>query len=203
MNYEFAYTIGFHPWEDAERQPAFGERLSALVAREESGIPPWGAALDLGTGSGIWAIWLAARGWQVTAIDLVEKALERARERVRGAGTDVRLVRGDVTDLRAAQVGSGFRLFLDTGTFHGLDDAQRAAMGREIIASAAPGATLLLLTWTPKRRGPLPRGADMEALEAAFPGCEIADEGASGFRAPPPVQLLMRPEEHWYRIRLK
>jgi SAM-dependent methyltransferase len=202
MNYELAYRIGFHPWEDAERQPEFAKHLSSLVAREERGSPPYGAALDLGTGSGIWAIWLARRGWQVTAIDLVEKALARARVRVAEAGAVVRLVRGDVTDLRAAQVGSGFVLFLDTGTFHGLTDPQRAAMGREIAASAAPGATLLLLAWTPKLRGPFPRGADREDLEAAFPGCEIADEGVSGFRAPAPVQLLMRPQEHWYRIRL-
>ena len=119
----------------------------------------------------------------MTAVDLVEKALARARERVRERGADVQLVRGDVTDLRSAQVGSGFRLFLDTGTLHGLDVVQRAAMGREITASAAPGATLLLLAWAPRWRGPLPRGADSGDLEAAFAGCEIADEGPSGFRA--------------------
>ena len=52
-----------------------------------------------------------------------------------------------------------------------------ASGGREITASAA---TLLLLAWTPRWRGPLPRGADSGDLEAAFPGCEIADEGPSG-----------------------
>ena len=44
---------------------------------------------------------------------------------------------GDVTALREAGVGSGFRLVLDTGTFHGLTDAQREAMGREVTAVAA------------------------------------------------------------------
>ena len=52
----------------------------------------------------------------------------------------MRLVHGDVTALREAGVGSGFRLVLDTGTFHGLSDAQRAAMGREVSAIAAPDA---------------------------------------------------------------
>jgi hypothetical protein len=76
-------------------------------------------------------------------------------------------------------------------------------MGRGITAIAAPGAALLVLAWTPRPRGPLPRGADPADLEAAFPGCEITDEGPTGFHAPPPVQLLMRPNEHWYRIGLK
>ena len=44
---------------------------------------------------------------------------------------------GDVTDLRSTNVGNGFRLVLDTGTFHGLDPEQRSAMGREVTAIAA------------------------------------------------------------------
>jgi SAM-dependent methyltransferase len=203
LNYDLAYRVGFHPWEDAQGQPAFAESISALVEREETTGPPYGAALDLGTGSGIWAIWLAQRGWQVTGVDVVEKALERARQRVRDAGVDVRLVRADVTDLRSGEAGSGFRLFLDTGTFHGLNDAGRIAMGRELSAIAAPGATLLLLAWEPRRRGPFPRGASMVDLEAALPGWEVSDEGPSGFRAPPPVELLLRPRERWYRIHKK
>jgi len=34
-------------------------------------------------------------------------------------------------------VGTGFRLVLDTGTFDGLDEAQRAAVGQEVRAVAA------------------------------------------------------------------
>ena len=41
----------------------------------------------------------------------------------------MRLVRGDVTALRAAGVGCGFRLVLDTGTFHGLAATQRRRWG--------------------------------------------------------------------------
>ena len=81
MNYRLAYRIGFHPWEDAEKHAPFVEKLSALLEEEERGLqPPYGAALDLGTGSGIWAMWLAERGWSVTGVDGVEVALRRARE---------------------------------------------------------------------------------------------------------------------------
>ena len=58
---------------------------------------------------------LAERGWQVTSIDIVDKALQRARERVREADVDMRVVHADVTALREADVGSDFRLVLDTG----------------------------------------------------------------------------------------
>jgi SAM-dependent methyltransferase len=202
MNYKIAYAIGFHPWEDAEEQPSFAEKIAELFEREESGRePPYGPALDLGTGSGIWGILLAKRGWQVTGVDLVDKALRRARERVQNAGVEMRLVQGDVTALRAAGVGSEFQLVLDTGTFHGLNSAQREAMGREVSAIVADDATVLMLAWAPKRRGPLPRGASRSEIEAAFPGWEVTDVGETGFQAPKPVELLMKPDERWYRLR--
>ena len=110
MNYQLAYRIGFHPWEDAETEVGFGEKIAELFANEECGREaPYGEALDLGTGSGIWGLELARRGWQVTGVDLVEKALRRARERVQEAGVEMRLVHGDVTALRESGVGSVFR----------------------------------------------------------------------------------------------
>ena len=170
MNYGLAYKIGFHPWEDAEAHSPFVEKISELLDEEESGRePPYGTALDLGTGSGIWAIQLAKRGWQVTGVDLVEKALQRANEQVEGAGVPVQLVRGDVTALSSSGVGSEFRLLLDTGTFHGLKDDQREAIGREVTLVAARDATLLMLAW-PRRRRPLIRGVERGEIEKAFPG---------------------------------
>jgi SAM-dependent methyltransferase len=202
MNYGFAYAVGFHPWEDEEGQLSFVEKLSTIFDDEERGrTAPYGSALDLGCGSGIWGVKLAERGWQVTGIDIVDKALRRAGERIRNAGVDMRLVRGDVTKLSSEDVGSGFRLVLDTGTFHGLDPDQREAMGREVSAIAADDATVVLLVWTPRRRGPLPRGASQSEIETAFPGWKVTDLGASHFHAPKPVELLMSPDEHWYRLR--
>jgi hypothetical protein len=75
-----------------------------------------------------------------------------------------------VTTLRAAAVGSGYPFLLDFGVFHDeLTDGQRAAMGREVTAVAAPGATLLMIAWARRRRGPLPRGANRSDIEAAYP----------------------------------
>ena len=200
MNYRFAYGIGFHPWEEAATDPAFVNKFHELIAREESGrSPPFGTALDLGTGSGIWGIELAKRGWQVTGIDIVEKALERARERAQRAGVNMQLVNGDVTALRNAGIGTGFRLVLDTGTFHDFDVARQQAMGREIDAVAGAGAAVLLLVW-PKRKRPLIRGATRDEIEAAFPGWRITHVEASHFRLPKLMQIVLRPDEHWYRL---
>ena len=77
MNYRLAYALGFHPWEDLAEHPPFAGKLLELVAREEDGHgPPYGPALDLGTGSGVWGVQLAKRGWSVTGVDIVEKALQ-------------------------------------------------------------------------------------------------------------------------------
>lgn len=201
MNYRLAYAIGFHPWEDAVTDQPFVNTFSELLDREEEGQePPYGPALDLGTGSGIWGIELAKRGWQVTGVDVVGKALDRARRRVQAAGVEMRLVHGDVTDLRSTDVGAGFQLILDTGTFHGLTRAERAAMGREVSEVAAPDATLLLLVWPPRRR-PLIRGASRDEVESAFPAWKVTDVEPSHFRLPKPLELVMRPDEHWYRLR--
>ena len=201
MNYRIAYSIGFHPWEDAANDPPFVEKVAELFEREEEGRqPPYGAALDIGTGSGIWGIELAKRGWQVTGIDIVDKALGRGRERAAKAGVDMKLVQGDVTKLEDSGVGAGFRLVLDSGTFHDFDEDQQSAMGRGITAIAAPDATVLLLVW-PKRRRPLIRGASRAEIERAFPEWTITHVEPSHFRLPKPMQWLLRPDEHWYRLR--
>ncbi len=130
----------------------------------------------------------------------MEAAKERARERVQGDGVDVNLRHGDVTAIREADVGSDFRLILDTGTFHGLDSGQREAMGKEVDAVASPDATVLLLVW-PRRRRPLIGGASRADVETAFPGWSFTDVEASHFHPPKVLELLLRPDEHWYRLR--
>jgi hypothetical protein len=201
MNYALAYRIGFHPWEDLAEHPPFAGKLLELVAREEDGRePPYGPALDLGCGSAVWGVQLTKRGWSVTGVDIVEKALRRARERIEEAGVEMRLVHGDVTALRKADVGSGFRLVVDTGTFHGLAEAQRETMGEEISAIAAPDATLLLDCFAPRRRGPLPRGASRADVERAFPTWKVTDVEIAD-TDPDALARLFKFDERFYRLR--
>jgi len=200
MNYRLAYAIGFHPWEDFADHPPFADTLMGLVAAEENGNgAPFGAALDVGTGSGVWAVRLAERGWRVTGVDLVPRALKRARERVADAGVEIELVHGDVTALRASGVGSGYRLILDTGTFHGLEPAARAAMAREVSAVASDDATVILDCFEPRRRGPLPRGASRAEVEAAFEGWTVTDVRVAD-TDPDLIARLGRFNERFYRL---
>ncbi len=49
-------------------------------------VPPGGAALDVATGGGHTALWLARRGWKVTAGDIAPRMLENARRLCAEAG---------------------------------------------------------------------------------------------------------------------
>ncbi len=97
-------------------------------------------------------------------------------------------------------MGSGFRLVVDTGTFHGLTDAQREAMGREVSAIATPDATLLLDCFSPRRRGPLPRGASRADVERAFPEWTVTDAEIAD-ADPDALARLFKFDERFYRLR--
>ena len=199
--YRILYQVGFTPWEEGLAQRPVAEQISAMFDREEGGRqPPYGRALDLGCGSGIHAVELALRGWQVTGVDSVPKALIRAREQARQAGVEVRFLHNDVTALQAADIGSNFRLVLDFGTVHGLTQVQREAVGREVSAVAAADATVLMLAFAPGRRGPLPRGMSRADIEAAYPGWKITDEVAQNAELPWFLRKLSA-DPHWYRLR--
>ena len=201
LAYRILYAVGFTPWEQMAH-PQIAGQIADLVAREEQGRePPYGRALDLGCGSGIWVVALARRGWQVTGVDFVPKAIRRARERAEQAEVEVELLEGDVTELDAAGVGSGFQLLLDFGCFHDeLSDEQRREEGREATVAGAPGATLLMMSWKPGRRGPLPRGASREDIQPAFPEWSLIDDQAMNLPSSAPG-YVKRGEPRFYRLR--
>jgi SAM-dependent methyltransferase len=175
--YKIFYSLGFTPWEEGAGQGPAAAQISTLFEREEQGQePPYGKVLDLGCGSGVWSIKLAERGWHVTGVDIVPKAIRRARERAQAAGVPARFLEGDVTALRKSGVESGFRFVVDFECFNHLSRDQRKAVGREVTEVASDDATMLILAWMPGRRGPLPSGADRAEIQAAFPEWEVVDE---------------------------
>jgi SAM-dependent methyltransferase len=196
--YKAFYGIGFTFWENPRSQGRSGEQIAAMFDREESGRqPPYGPALDLGSGTGRFSIDLARRGWQVTGVDVVPKAVSIARERAREAGVEARFVEADVANFAAVDVGSDFRLVLDFGTVHGLRDEQRAAVGRAVSEIAAADATFLMFVFGPGRRGPAPRGMSREDIEATYPGWSVTDEEAADVNLPG----FLRADPRLYRLR--
>ena len=202
LAYSVLYAVGFTPWEEIAELPLVHQQVAALLAREEQDRqPPFGPALDLGCGSGSWSVTLAQRGWQVTGVDSVSKALRRARDHAHTAGVELSLIRGDVTRLHATDVGTGFRLLLDFGLFHDeLSDAQRAAMGRQVTAVAAR-AILLMMAWAPARRTLLPRGAGRADIQAAYPAWTILDEQPFDVADAPFYKRVKHPDPRFYRLR--
>ncbi len=78
-------------WSQALRE--HGDRAAqrppnAHLTAEVGELRP-GRALDAGGGHGSDALWLAARGWQVTAVDFAATALAYARRAAEATGPDV------------------------------------------------------------------------------------------------------------------
>lgn len=78
----WAKTVREHADKLARRPP------SAHLMAEVAGLPP-GRALDAGCGHGADTLWLAAHGWQVTAVDFSAAALAQARSMAEAAGAEV------------------------------------------------------------------------------------------------------------------
>jgi SAM-dependent methyltransferase len=137
------YRFGFTPW-DGHPLPT---SLQNLIEGDAALSP--GTALDIGCGTGDNSIYLAEHGWQVTGVDYVQKAVDKARAKASAKGVDVRFEQADVTRLCEENIGSGFALIVDNGCLHGMSDEDRHDYVREVTAAAAPDARLLLVEFIP------------------------------------------------------
>ncbi|MFR9777602.1 class I SAM-dependent methyltransferase [Micromonospora sp. MS34] len=70
-----------------------------FVVESVAGLTP-GTALDLAAGEGRNAVWLAERGWRVTAVDFAPVAVERGRELAAQRGVAIEWRVADVTAYR-------------------------------------------------------------------------------------------------------
>jgi len=96
------------PWFNPELDPDLEQALTVLNLHE-------GKFLDLGTGPGTQAIALARRGFQVTATDLSETAVQNARIRAEAEGLSITFRQDDILK---SHLDHGFDILLDRGVFH-------------------------------------------------------------------------------------
>jgi SAM-dependent methyltransferase len=104
-----------------------------------------GTALDVGSGEGADAIWLAGRGWQVTGIDVSTVALERAAERAASRGREVvdRISWQQADILTWDPAPRQFDLI--SAQFMHLPRSVREVVYRRLVAAVRPGGSLLIV----------------------------------------------------------
>lgn len=147
-------------WDDRyrSRDLVWGAGPNRAFADAVAGLPV-GRALDLACGEGRNAIWLAEHGWQVTAVDFSEVALERGRGLAaqRGVAVDFRNedVRTWVPPRRAFDLVALLYLHIPS------EDLRR--LHAHAADAVAPGGTLIIL------------GHDRQNLEHGHGGPQDAD----------------------------
>jgi SAM-dependent methyltransferase len=133
----WAKTLREHPGKVAQRSP------NAQLITEIGGLVP-GRALDAGCGHGADTLWLAAHGWQVTAVDFSASALAhgRATAEVLGAAIASRIVwvEGDLATWTAEPAHYDLVVCLYVHVVGAID-----AMVRRLASAVAPGGTLFMV----------------------------------------------------------
>ncbi len=182
MAYRLMYLVGFTPW-DGPLPPELKEVIDGAEA-----LPP-GRALDVGSGKGSKAVYMAGHGWQVTGVEMVPRALHEAQRRAAAAGVQVDFRLGDVTRLEQLGLTPGYSLVFDFGCYHGLKPAQRLAYAQGINTITGTGARLLLMGFT-RALPPVPAGVTLAELKDGLgPAWELEwsrlhqGEGTSAMRS--------------------
>ena len=128
-------------WENRYRENgrSWSGNVNAALEREVAGIEP-GTALDLGSGEGGDAIWLARNGWSVTAVDIAPTALAIGAAAAHPEDDSTWVV----ADLASWQPDTRFDLV--TSCFlHSTVDLPRESILRRAAEAVAPGGHLLIV----------------------------------------------------------
>ncbi|MFI2753297.1 methyltransferase domain-containing protein [Cellulomonas sp. P22] len=148
-------VFGQDAWEARYREKEdriWSGRPNPVLVAEATDLAP-GSALDVGCGEGADALWLAARGWRVTATDISTVALARAAAQAEAQGLDVGWRHADLL----ADPPEADAYDLVTAQFMHLPADARVRMFGRLAEAVAPGGTLLLVGHHPLDLQVLPR----------------------------------------------
>jgi SAM-dependent methyltransferase len=152
--------------------PPFDQTPNAFLVRSVEGLPP-GAALDIAAGQGRNSLYLAGKGWRVTAFDISEKGLEVAQQNARRAGVPLTTVHASTQDFDYGHHRWDLVIVIYSPLQY--DDAQLLTRIRESIK---PGGLLLIdvpiAMHQPKDRHPrVPGDLERGELPSYFPDFEV------------------------------
>jgi SAM-dependent methyltransferase len=123
-----------------EREFVWSIEPNRFVEAELRDVPP-GAALDLASGEGRNALWLAEQGWQVTAVDFSAAGMEKGQRRAKAQGLEVDWVLEDVLHFEPEP--DSFDLVL--WSYLHLPEHGRRVVLAKAREAVAPGGTLLFV----------------------------------------------------------
>ena len=131
--------------EEWDRRYAGSELLwtakpNRFLVAEAGGLPP-GRALDLACGEGRNAVWLAEQGWQVTAVDFSEVALEKAARLAAARGVAPEWARSDLLEYRPGSRAHDLVIVF----YLQVPAAERRRILRAAAEAVAEGGTLLVV----------------------------------------------------------
>ena len=123
-------------WADTDHG---GSGSDAILSEQIEHLTP-GRALEIGCGTGVNAVWLAQQGWQVTAVDYSEVAVEKGKQLAAEKGVNVEFVLADASTYQPKG-----QYDLITSFYIQLFPQQRASMLANMSKALAPGGTLLFV----------------------------------------------------------
>ena len=124
----------------AAQDPIESREPDPTLVDEVGSLPP-GRALDLGAGDGRNAVWLANQGWQVTAVDFSQVALDRGEALATASGVHVDWQLADLLEWKPG----ASRYHLVTLFFIHLPPDERRDVYARAAAAVAVGGTLLVV----------------------------------------------------------
>lgn len=145
---------------------------NALLVTEATPLEP-GTALDLGSGEGGDAIWLAARGWHVTGTDISQVALDRAARHATEAGVADRIT-WEQHDLGVSFPEGTFDL-VSAQFLHSWGDMPRDQILRTAAAAVAPGGILLIVSHAGSAEGHGHSHVRFPTPQEVLDGLELVD----------------------------
>jgi SAM-dependent methyltransferase len=135
-DWEKVYADKATPWDVGKPD----RELAKLVRK---GVLRPCKVLELGCGNGNDAVFLARLGFDVTAVDISEKAVQESRKRAEKSRVKVRFLVADVADLRTIK--EKFDFVLDRCCFHFLPKEKRAGYFRNLRRLLKTGSYLFLV----------------------------------------------------------
>jgi cyclopropane fatty-acyl-phospholipid synthase-like methyltransferase len=152
-----AMYAGQAPWDIGKPQKPFIDVADRIA----------GSILDAGCGTGDTALFFAGRGCQVTGLDFIEEAIERARQKSTDQGVPATFLVMDALMLKDWP--ERFDNVIDSGLFHVFSDEDRRPYVEGLATVLKPGGKLFLMCFSDQEPGTQgPRRVSKKELHDAF-----------------------------------